>query len=200
MTGKCGTGLLACILAALMLCGCAETGETGKENGKGSPEAGEAYEEESASEEVPALEPIVFEGQDMEGNTVTSDIFANARLTMVNVWATYCNPCLREMPDLGELAGEYDPADFQLYGIVSDVQEGADETELKKAEGLIEKTEAHYPHLLLNKSLYDALLTEVSGVPTTFFIDENGVVLGVVMGSKEKSVWKEIIDGLLEEL
>ena len=136
----------------------------------------------------------------MDGNTVTSDLFGNSRLTMVNVWATYCNPCLREMPDLGELAGEYDSADFQLYGIISDVQEGADEADLKKAEELIEKTGAHYPHLLLNESLYYALLTEVTGVPTTFFVDENGVVLGAVLGSKEKSVWKEIIDGLLEEL
>jgi hypothetical protein len=52
----------------------------------------------------------------------------------------------------------------------------------------------------LNESLYSALVVNVSGVPTTFFVDENGVVLGAVVGSYEKSVWKEIIDGLLEEL
>lgn len=192
-------GLLAYILAAVMLCGCAQKGDvSGEEAGKEESEVTQNGEESSSAEA--SLESVAFEGQDMDGNAVTSDIFSQSRLTMVNVWATYCNPCLREMPDLGELAGEYDSADFQLIGIVSDVQEGASKEKLDKAASLIEKTGANYPHLLLNESLYNALLTDVSGVPTTFFIDENGIVLGAVIGAKEKSVWKEIIDGLLEEL
>lgn len=200
---KYGRKLLACILVAVMLCGCADgMGKKGTENEEGSIEAGgEAQKgEEQESVEEPPAEPLVFEGQDMDGNAVTSDIFSQSKLTMINVWATYCNPCLREMPDLGELAGEYDTADFQLIGIVSDVQENGSEDKLEKAVSLVEKTGADYPHLLLNESLYSALVVNVSGVPTTFFVDENGVVLGAVAGSYEKSVWKEIIDGLLEEL
>ena len=200
---KYGRKLLACILVAVMLCGCADgIGKKGTENEEGSIEAGgEAQKgEEQESVEEPPAEPLVFEGQDLDGNAVTSDIFSQSKLTMINVWATYCNPCLREMPDLGELAGEYDTADFQLIGIVSDVQENGSEDKLEKAVSLVEKTGADYPHLLLNESLYSALVVNVSGVPTTFFVDENGVVLGAVAGSYEKSVWKEIIDGLLEEL
>lgn len=200
---KYGRKLLACILVAVMLCGCADgMGKKGTENEEGSIEAGgEAQKgEEQESVEEPPAEPLVFEGQDLDGNAVTSDIFSQSKLTMISVWATYCNPCLREMPDLGELAGEYDTADFQLIGIVSDVQENGSEDKLEKAVSLVEKTGADYPHLLLNESLYSALVVNVSGVPTTFFVDENGVVLGAVAGSYEKSVWKEIIDGLLEEL
>ena len=200
---KYGRKLLACILVAVMLCGCADgMGKKGTENEEGSIEAGGEAQmgEEQESVEEPPAEPLVFEGQDLDGNAVTSDIFSQSKLTMINVWATYCNPCLREMPDLGELAGEYDTADFQLIGIVSDVQENGSEDKLEKAVSLVEKTGADYPHLLLNESLYSALVVNVSGVPTTFFVDENGVVLGAVAGSYEKSVWKEIIDGLLEEL
>ncbi len=200
MMRRCAVGLLAYALAALMLGGCAGKEETGTEKGENKNESPVTGEGDSASEETLVPEPVVFEGTDMDGNKVTSDIFANARLTMVNVWATYCGPCLREMPDLGELAGEYDAADFQLYGIVSDVQEKAEEKKLKKAADLIEETGADYPHLLLNNSLYDALLTEVSVVPTTFFIDEDGVVLKTVLGANRKTAWKEIIDELLEEL
>ena len=144
-------------------------------------------------------ERVVFEGKDMEGNVVSSDIFAESKITMVNVWATYCNPCLSEMPGLGELAGEYESGDFQLIGIISDVQEGADQKALDVAANLIKQTNADYSHLLLNESLYYALLTEVTVVPTTFFIDENGVVLDVVIGARDKTAWKEKIDGLLEE-
>lgn len=140
---------------------------------------------------------IDFEGTDIEGNVVTSAVFSQSKLTMVNVWATYCNPCLSEMPGLGELAGEFDAEEFQIIGIISDVVEG-DEQEL--AEDLIERTQADYTHLLLNKSIYNALLTDVAAVPTTFFIDENGIVLDTVIGAMKKSAWEEKINALLEEL
>ena len=142
---------------------------------------------------------ITFETVDMDGNTVTEEVFTQSKLTMVNVWATYCNPCLSEMPGLGELAGEYDPADFHIIGIVSDVMEGADQSSLDEAADLIRDTGADYTHLLLNESLYYALLTDVSAVPTTFFVDDSGTVLRSVLGAKEKADWEELINELLAE-
>ena len=158
--------------------------------------AGNSTSQTNAAENTSAPQ-IEFEGIDLDGNTVTSDIFAGSRLTMVNVWATYCDPCLREMPGLGELAVEYDASEFQIIGIISDVLEGDDQS---LAEDLVQQTGAAYPHLLLNQSIYSALLTEVTAVPTTFFVDENGEVLGYVLGSMEKSSWEEIIHALWEQM
>ena len=118
---------------------------------------------------------------------------------MVNVWATYCNPCLSEMPGLGELAKAYDTEDFQLIGIISDVAEDAQEPAIKTASELIGQTGADYPHLLLNESLYRALLMDVSAVPTTFFISQDGQILDTVGGAMEKSAWEETINALLEQ-
>lgn len=146
-----------------------------------------------------ASEGITFEGHDIEGNVVSSDIFSSSKLTMVNVWATYCNPCLREMPGLGELAHEYDEGEFQIIGIISDVQENSGEEMIDFAADLIERTGADYPHVLLNESLYYALLTDVSAVPTTFFIDENGEILDIVVGSMDKSEWEKMIRKFLGE-
>lgn len=201
MKRKILTGMTIFFLAAVMVWGC---GDEGREE-----PAGNATEEtmaDGSGESVVSTptprppEPVSFEAVDMEGNSVTSDIFGDTKLTMVNVWATYCNPCLSEMPELGELAAEYDAEEFRLIGVISDVMEGADQEELDAAAELIAETKADYTHLLLNQSLYDSLLRNVTGVPTTFFIDENGIVLGGVIGAKDKEVWKEIIDGLLEEL
>lgn len=177
------------VLSTLLLSGCT-SGSAGSKTPKSSPEP-EAVSEPPTE---PSAAQVTFEGTDLDGNSVSSEIFSQSKLTMVNVWATYCNPCLREMPELGELAAEYDAAEFQLIGIVSDVMEGTDQSQ---AERLVQQTGANYPHLLLNESIYYALLTDVSGVPTTFFIDENGVVLGRVVGAKEKSVWEGIINELL---
>lgn len=160
---------------------------------------GQETEDSLSPESGDVSAPVTFEARDLEGNTVSSQLFSETKLTMVNVWATYCNPCLREMPGLGELAGEYAAEEFRIVGIISDVMEGEEQKTLDYAADLVEQTGAAYPHLLLNKSLYDALLTDVTAVPTTFFIDENGMILDTVIGSMDKSAWEEIINGLLEK-
>lgn len=182
------------IVLAAMLAGCG-----------GGSAADVADREESspvqeAAEDQTETSQIDFACQDMEGNTVSAAVFSESKLTMVNVWATYCNPCLSEMPGLGKLAGKYEPEDFQIIGVISDVQEGADAAAINNAAALIETTGADYTHLLLNESIYRALLTEVTAVPTTFFVDKNGTVLDTVIGAMEESAWEEKINGLLEEL
>lgn len=141
---------------------------------------------------------ITFEGQDMEGNAVSDAVFSESKLTMVNVWATYCNPCLSEMPGLGELADQYDTEEFQIIGIISDVPEGAAQETMELAADLIEQTGAGYTHLPLNESIYNALLTDVTAVPTTFFINQDGVILDAMIGAMDKSTWEEKINALLE--
>ena len=54
----------------------------------------------SEAQNTAGTDTIAFETVDMDGNTVTEEVFTQSKLTMVNVWATYCNPCLSEMPDL----------------------------------------------------------------------------------------------------
>ena len=190
---------LALLMLLLLLCGCAgnsdelpvepapKTDTTSQPSTSGS----------SSSEEDPSPIFITFEGTDLEGNTVTQEVFTQSKLTMVNVWATYCNPCLREMPGLGELAAEYDPAEFQIIGIVCDVWEGEDQT---LVESLVQETGAAYPHLLANDSISQAILSSVSGVPTTFFFDGEGTYLGGVVSSADKSTWEELVNELLEGL
>ncbi len=173
----------------------ADTGADSGEEAGATDETGEEAEADKAGQSA----GIAFEAQDLEGNIVTEEVFADSRLTMVNVWATYCNPCLSEMPELGELAGEYATEEFQIIGIISDVQEGAELENTVYAATLVEQTGAAYPHLLLNESLFNAMLSGVSAVPTTFFVDENGEVLDTVVGAMDKDSWKEKIDGLLKE-
>lgn len=188
---------MSIVLAALLTgCGGGNGGNTAE---RADEKTAQGTTEQLTEEEVEKASQIAFECQDMDGNSVTESVFSGSKLTMVNVWATYCNPCLSEMPGLGELAGEYEPEEFQIIGIISDVMEGADGAAIDNAAALIEQTGADYTHLLLNESVYYALLTEVTAVPTTFFVDENGVVLDTVIGAMQKSAWEEKINGLLEE-
>ena len=179
---------------------------TAKPTDSPSDDNEDSLTEDTSAETEETAEPseeekyfLTFEATTTEGEAWNSDKFANSKLTMINVWGTYCNPCLNEMPDLGEIATEYDAADFQLIGVICDVMEGDDEKNIETAKGLIEKTQANYPHLLLNESLYVSFMGAVSAVPTTFFVRQDGSLIGYLTGAQSKENWKALIEQLLAE-
>ena len=194
--------LVTMILLGVLLTGCTQNTENVEEATVGTlqTEAQTLMEEVSQSEEQ-AEEPYIvsFEANTIDGEEYSSDAFSQSRLTMINVWATYCNPCLSEMPDLGEIATEYDSAELQMIGVISDVAERAAEDDINNAKELIEQTGANYPHLLLSESLYMNLVGGINSVPTTFFVDQEGELLGYAMGAQSKEAWVSIIDNLLSK-
>lgn len=183
------------LLTTILLAGC---GADAENTTTADSETATSSESISDTEQEPYV--VSFEGTTTEGETLTSDCFAESKLTMLNVWATYCSPCLDEMPDLGEIANSYNKSEFQVIGVVSDVMEGGEESQLETAKDLITETHAEYPHLVLNESLYNTLVGGVDSVPTTFFINENGELLTYVVGAQSKENWEEIINELLAEV
>lgn len=142
-----------------------------------------------------------FSSVDLSGETVTQDIFGDYELTMVNIWATFCGPCIREMPELGEISKEYKEKGVQIVGIVTDVQNqngSISNKQIETANEIIQKTGADYPHLLPSNDLYQAQLNQVDSVPTTIFVDKEGKTVGEpYVGARSKEQWLKIIDGLL---
>ncbi len=144
-----------------------------------------------------------FDSTDIDGNPVDQSILSDYDLTMVNVWATYCNPCLREMPDLGELADEYETQGVQIVGLVVDVSNSdlsVNQEQVEVAKSIIDKTGADYLHIVPSEDLLD-VLSYVSAVPTTFFVDKDGNQVGeFYIGLQNKSRWKSIIEDTRELL
>ncbi len=97
-----------------------------------------------------------FSSTDIGGNPVDETLLSGKKLTMVNIWATFCGPCLEEMPDLGALNKEYADQDFQVVGIVVDVtgSDGAPVPDMiDTVEEIIDKTGADYLHILPSQDL-----------------------------------------------
>ena len=145
-----------------------------------------------------------FETTDLAGNVVSADVFADHKLTMINVWATYCSPCLQEMPELGELSKEYKDKGVQIIGIPIDTleQDGTwSQSQVANAASLASQTGADYLHILPSQDLIQAGLSDIYAVPTTFFVDSSGNVTGdTYMGSKSKKEWEKVIDQTLENM
>ncbi len=144
-----------------------------------------------------------FETQDLYGTTLTQDIFAEYDITMVNIWGTYCPPCIEEMPHLGELSTEYAENGVQIVGLVIDVlgmDGNVDETQKELAVDIIDSTGAHYTHILPSEEM-NSLLSQTTAVPTTFFVDSEGRQVGMTyVGSRDKAGWIEAIESTLAEV
>ena len=158
----------------------------------------------SASEdEVQTGVLSAFSTTDLEGNTLDQSILADYDLTMVNVWATFCGPCINEMPDLGELAAEYADKGVQIIGLVSDTMDsdGAiSDSQVETAKEIVAETGADYRHLLPSDDLL-GILSQIYAVPTTFFVDSEGVQVGdAIVTAQSKEKWIETIDGMLAEV
>lgn len=216
------TLLLALALAlALCLTGCSEAGtsqstpatSSGQQSTQAQADASatsspaDTESPADASSQADQSDPAgilsQFSAQDLEGNDFDQSMFQGYTLTMVNVWATFCTPCINEMPDLGTLAQDYQDQGVQIVGLVSDVlaMDGSlDQDQMELAREIVDSTAANYTHLVPSEDLYN-LLGQITSVPTTFFVDENGAqVGGTYIGAKDKDQWQQIIDQLLTEV
>lgn len=141
----------------------------------------------------------------LDGEEIDQSVFAANDVTMVNFWATYCGPCINEMPDLAEILKERQDKGFNIIGVVTDVQntdEGMQEYAAEEAHKIIDQTGANYTHLLLSSDIITNMVEpySINSIPTTFFVDSNGKVIdGPHIGSLSKSGWDKIIDDVMNK-
>ncbi len=180
-----------CILA---LGGCASENKP--------PSEDKAATEEAADEGTAAVGE--FSMQDIEGQTYTQEMFADYELTMVNVFATWCSPCISEIPDLQKLWEEMEGQGVNVVGIVLDgigSSGSADENAVETAKLIADYTGASYPFLIPDKSYLNGRLSGISAVPETFFVDKEGNFVGeTYSGSRSLEEWEEIVKAQLEEV
>ena len=145
-----------------------------------------------------------FTSTEIYGQPVDQTVFTDYKLTMINVWGTFCAPCIREMPELGEISIEYADRGFAVIGVPADITDknGKVKTaEFDDALDIIETTQANYLHIVPSAGMISAKLGSIQSLPQTIFVDSQGRQVGeVYAGSKEKSEWIRIIDGLLEAM
>ena len=122
-----------------------------------------------------------FETTGVDGKTYTQDIFSKYDLTMVNVFTTWCSPCINEIPDLEKLYQEMKDKGVGVVGVTRDtIGSGGkqDEEAVKKAQVIQEKTKASYPFLIPDSGMMNGRLNGISAFPETFFVDKNGNIVG----------------------
>ena len=138
---------------------------------------------------VGALAPD-FTAQTHDGATITlSDFMANGPTPVVlNFWATWCPPCRVEMPHF-EAAAQLYGDDVALLG-VNQAESAATIAAYARDHGLT------YP-LLVDEEMTINHLYGILNLPTTVFIDANGIVREVLVGTMSRAVLEERIEKLV---
>ena len=129
---------------------------------------------------IPASPPLpapAISFVDLTGNTVSLSEFTG-KIVLVNLWATWCEPCLREMPSLERLQ-------LRLGDKITVVAVSEDRGGSKTVEPFIDKLGLKSIKTYLDPKSTAERAFKVQGLPTTFLIDRKGRVLGRVEGAAE---------------
>lgn len=180
-----------------------EDTEEQPENAEEQPEDTEEQSAEQSTEEG-AFEKMSL--TNLAGDEIDKTIFEGHDLTVINVWATSCKPCLSEMPELAKLSDEYEQngGQVQIIGLCTDLVDmdaNRVDSQIELANQIVELTGADYTHLVPDDEMLNFLMENIIGVPTTFFVDSQGKEVGEsVIGARDQAAWQEEINNRLAML
>ena len=136
------------------------------------------------------FESNMLQFSDLENNIFTIQNFKGKNL-FINYWATWCNPCLAEMPYMAELYEKYKDEEDIIFLYLS-------REKLETIKNYIPKDES-LQQLPIYKVITDDEFFATSGIPTTFIVNSDGEVIVKDLGSafwNDESVFK-FIDNLI---
>jgi thiol-disulfide isomerase/thioredoxin len=131
------------------------------------------------------------------GDVIDGEYFSAHKLTMVNFWATWCGPCIDEMPDISALHVEYADQGFAVLGVLV-WDEGSEDAALD----FLTSSGIAYPVVAYDTvPAFIEIAGTQSGIPFSIFVDANGNQIGEIeIGWKSKKEWAAKIEELLMQV
>ncbi|MDO5979076.1 peroxiredoxin family protein [Flavivirga spongiicola] len=119
-----------------------------------------------------------FSGNHFKTKTPISLDSLKGKYVLLDFWATWCSPCIKEIPNLKDIYGKIDKSKFEIIGIVGD----SSKESLKK---IIEKDSISWPQILSTESNKIKESYGVQGYPSTFLLNPQGVIIAKNLRGKE---------------
>lgn len=160
--------------------------------GQNEAKNGQANPSQTAEAPRPGYKAPNFTLKDMDGKTVKLSDF-QGKPVLLNFWASWCPPCNAEMPDLVKKSEQYkDKVVFLGINLT------ATEQDSEGPKNFVKKYNVQFPTLMDEKGkiadLYQAL-----GIPTTFTVDPNGVIVDAHQGMLDEKGMESTIQKLLKK-
>lgn len=135
---------------------------------------------------------------DLQGNVYTDSVIAKSKITLINVWATFCSPCIAEMPYLDEISQMYSQEKVRIVGICADVTDSSGNIDVELYEKCTkianEDLGIGYTVVVPSADMQNGILKDIFTFPTTFVVDSEGNILECFSGSRSRDEFIEIIN------
>ncbi len=126
----------------------------------------------------------------LDGQVIDSDSFKDKAL-LVTFFATWCPPCIQEIPAMISLQDEFSGKGFSIIGVAVD-QGGA-----TAVQRLIKKMGINYPVVMADDKII-ADFGGVYGIPASFLINQNGNVIKNYPGAFPHTIFANDIKNLFK--
>lgn len=193
--------MTACAIGALtlsLLTGCGASGKDSDQT-SGTPMF---PQNNGTKESITSVGEFTTTG--IDGEEYTSDIFKDYDLTLVNIFATWCGPCINEMPELEEFRKEMNPKGVNVIAIVLDsVDEDGEviEDAVDSAKQLQKKADLGFPILIPDSTNMNGRLEGIEAIPESFFVDKDGNIVGqTYVGARDLEEWIKVAEKELADL
>ena len=97
------------------------------------------------------------------------------KVVLVNIWATWCPPCVDEMPSMEKLYRKFKGENFEILAI------SIDEPGSEAVAPFMKKTRLTFPALIDSKGAIKPVY-RISGIPESFIIDKHGILIKKIVG------------------
>ena len=114
----------------------------------------------------------------LDGNKTTIQQLKGKKGTLIAIWATWCGPCIKEIPTLIALSKKYKDQGFNVLSINVDE---IDYDQLETLQKFSQSQGINYPVVWADQTM-QARLGGIAALPTSLFIDKDGLVLEKLEG------------------
>ena len=131
-----------------------------------------------------------FALQDLQGHKISRNDL-HGKVVLIDFWATWCQPCKKEMPGYQKLADKYGPRGFAVIGFKFDTM-----ADTEDPLHFARKMGVHYPLAVAPDELKQKF-GGIEGLPTTMLYDRNGILRKKVIGFEYTDAIETAIGPLL---
>ena len=135
-----------------------------------------------------------FSAKTVEGEEISNDVFKNSKLTVVNVWGSWCGPCVAEIPELQKLYENMKDKGVNVVGLAQDAG-----TDMDAVKDILEKNKVTYQNVVPEGDVTDFVMS-IQAFPSTFLVDSEGNIVDKIQGGRDLESFTKAVEDALNKM